>query len=438
MKLSRILASLLCTSMLLSLTACGQDSAAPDSGETQPADTTTAAPETTLAEETTTDRAGAKDSLPADLRFDGQVCNVLTMPELAKFDAYGQREESGDIIFDAVWKRNLAVEERLGITLNIEDSPATKWKDYAQAMRQLVQSGDTFYSFYYTMGNASIQSGNDDLFMDLRDNEYLDFEQPWWWKDAMYSISLDSHSLRYLIGDISLSHRLMVPCTYFNKALYENALGDPDELYKLALDGKWTFDKLAEYSQIVYQDTNGDGAVNEGDLYGSIIGGNETLKKLEHTSDIRKYSRDEEGYIVFDYDTERAQTSLDTLYSLLFETKGIEHRSSNTSAQLFESRQMVFYIEAVWETVNARLRNMEDDFGIIPIPKLDEEQEYQTLIHNNSQFIAVPLTCPDDAFAGAVIEALCAESYRRVIDPFYETALKLKLTRDPTPPSAWI
>ena len=40
------------------------------------------------------------------------------------------------------------------------------------------------------------------------------------------------------------------------------------------------------------------------------------------------------------------------------------------------------------------------------------------------------MTCtyPDDI--GAVVEAMCSESYRSVIYPFYETALKTKYSRD--------
>ena len=35
-------------------------------------------------------------------------------------------------------------------------------------------------------------------------------------------------------------------CTFFNKALYEDVFGDPDELYKLTLDGGRTLDKFRE------------------------------------------------------------------------------------------------------------------------------------------------------------------------------------------------
>lgn len=430
-QIGRFVSIFLLFAMLLSAVSCTKEkknntpelddisSAGNDAGDSSASD-----------ESTGTARADAKDNLPSDLSFDGQTVKILTMTLFAAYDAYGTREESADIIFDAVYRRNCKVEDRLAVTLDYVDSQSTSWGNYAMEMRNLVQSGDDTYAFYFTMGNSSIQSGNDTLFLDLSDSEYLDFDQSWWWKEAMYDLSLDNSTIRYLVGDICTTHRLMVPCTYFNKALYENQFGEPDELYKLALEGKWTFDKLGEYASAAYQDLNGDGIMSEGDLYGTIIGGWETLKKLEYASDIQNFTRNEKGYIQFDYDSGRATTAVDTLCKLLYETNGVEFRTANTSSALFVNRSMMFYVEAVWEAVNARLRSMEDDYGIIPVPKLDENQDYVTLIHNNSQFIAVPKTCPDRSMAEAVIEALCAESYRTVVEPFFEIALKSKYSRD--------
>ena len=44
--------------------------------------------------------------------------------------------------------------------------------------------------------------------------------------------------------------------------------------------------------------------------------------------------------------------------------------------------------------------------------------------------MAVPNTCRDTAFVSAVIEALCTESYRTVVLPFFEISLKIQKSRD--------
>lgn len=422
---------LLAAMLLPSIVSCGKDA------ENTPPDSTDAPPESadtadsaTEPEESEFRRADAKDNLPPDLKFDGESINILAMQELADYDVWGEGEESADIVYDAVYSRNLSVESRLGVTI-LPDIHAVKWADFATLMRNLVQGGDSTYDFFFTMGNASIQSGNDNLFLDLRENPYIDFQQDWWWSGAMEELSLDGTTIRYLVGDISLSHYMLSGCTLFNKALYTDAFGDPDALYQLVLDGGWTLDKLREQAQAAYNDANGDGVVNEGDLYGSIIGNPEMLKQLEYATDLRRYTRDDKGYVQLDYDEERAAALTQKLCALLYETQGVEYRSAYTSSKLFSNRSMMFYLERLRVALGADLREMEDDYGIIPLPKMDEEQkEYKALIHNNSEYVVIPKTAPDPARSGAVIEALCAESYRSVVEVFYEKAMKLKYSRD--------
>ena len=74
---------------------------------------------------------------------------------------------------------------------------------------------------------------------------------------------------------------------------------------------------------------------------------------------------------------------------------------------------------------------MEDDYGILPFPKLDDQQtEYHGLLHNSSNFVTVPVTAQHVDEICAVIEAMCAESYRSVVETFYDIALKTKYSRD--------
>ena len=427
----RLSACLLLAAMLTSSLLACSDGTAEDTADAQTdASVTGAATTEAVTTEDPNLRANARDNLPDTLNYDDAVIRIMAMEELAKYDVWGEGEESADIIYDAVYNRNVSVEERLNITFQ-PDIQAVKWSDFSAMMRNLVQGGDDTYDFFFTMGNASIQSGNDHLFIDMSDNEYIDFDQPWWWSEAMDELSLDGVTYRYLVGDISLSHYMMSGCTLFNKVLYEDALGDPEELYKLVLDGGWTMDKLREYCTAVYQDENGDGAVNEGDLYGSIIGNPEILKQMEYATDLQRYTRDENGYIQLAYDEERAVKLTEMLFALLYETTGIEYRSEYTSSALFSQRNMVFYLERLRVATNDQIRDMEDDYGIIPLPKMDDaQQEYRALIHNNSEFIVVPKTAKDPSMSGAVIEALCAESYRSVVEVFYESAMKLKYSRD--------
>ncbi|MBO7403784.1 MAG: hypothetical protein J6V24_02380, partial [Clostridia bacterium] len=76
-------------------------------------------------------------------------------------------------------------------------------------------------------------------------------------------------------------------------------------------------------------------------------------------------------------------------------------------------------------------RDMTDDFGFLPSPKLDEEQEYyRNLVGDCNLFTVIPVTTPRAEMAGAVLEALNAQTYRTVTPAWYEVTLKCKYSRD--------
>ena len=79
------------------------------------------------------------------------------------------------------------------------------------------------------------------------------------------------------------------------------------------------------------------------------------------------------------------------------------------------------------------LRASEHEIGIIPYPKLDAQQEtYVTSAHDTSEIGLLAVTMPQDrlSFASAVLEVRSRESYKNVLPIYYESALKIKYTRD--------
>jgi hypothetical protein len=77
-------------------------------------------------------------------------------------------------------------------------------------------------------------------------------------------------------------------------------------------------------------------------------------------------------------------------------------------------------------------KSMESDYGILPMPKWDEQQtRYYTMIDGHGPLIAIPTTSADnDDMIGTIMEALAAESYKQVIPAYYEIAFKNKQLRD--------
>ena len=421
-------------SLLLALLMLALPMAACSDGGSS-ADDSTAAADTTAAVETEpveTGRSSVKDNLPADLDFGGKTIGVYMRPgtSFRNLDFDGGGEESGDVVYDAVYQRTRSVEDRLKVKLVATEGPSA-WKDFGNAMEQNIMAGDDVWQIVCTSGNAAIQSSRDHLFQDLSDAKYIDFDQPWWWTNAMKELSLDGSKIRYLVGDLHLQNYTTAGAMYFNADKLNNAGYKSEDLYKMVIDRKWTYDKLTEMSAAMYQDLNGDGQVNDGDLYGLLVINKEMVRHMEFTGAVRRYSRDDKGYPYLDYDQDRTIKMIDTLNKLLYETKGNEYREIAIEYTPFTTGHSAFYAGRLAYSTTAAFREMEENYGIIPYPMLDEAQgEYYGIIHNSSNYATIPITNANPDQACAVLEALCAESYRSVIEIFYESALKMKYSRD--------
>ena len=153
---------------------------------------------------------------------------------------------------------------------------------------------------------------------------------------------------------------------------------------------------------------------------------------MEYTMNVRHYVRDTNGYPVMDFDQDRASKAVDILNDLLYNTKGNGYMDDKvTEYAKFTESTMVFAAGQLADTLHAEFRDMKDDYGIIPFPMMDETQkEYTNVIHNSSDYATIPVTCKNAEEIGGILEALCAESYRTVVEPFYETAMKSKYSRD--------
>ena len=97
----------------------------------------------------------------------------------------------------------------------------------------------------------------------------------------------------------------------------------------------------------------------------------------------------------------------------------------------FSQNHLVFIHNWLYASETSYLRSMKTDYGIIPYPKYDEDQDgYYTFQHDQVGVFAIPVTSKKADMAGAVLEAMSSESSKTVVPAYYNVALKSKYTRD--------
>ncbi|MBQ8578736.1 MAG: hypothetical protein IJ449_12345 [Clostridia bacterium] len=411
------------------MTACG------DSGDSGTKDTTPAVT-TEAVTETETEDPRIPSNLPEDLDLGGETINVWYFTKNSDaaerfLDLVGDPE--GDIVEVALYERNLAIEEQLNMKFNYVDTGVISG-EVGTEIRKVLMAGDTTYDLYSVIQWNSAALALEHCFLNLTDMPYLDLDQPWWSQYYMESLSIGEDNMYFLAGDISIDMVRTIASMYFNKNIYAELYDSADYLYEEVLSGAWTFDRMLEYTQEAYRDVNGDGTVNTGDRYGLITNSFNNMDAFSFGMGAQLTTRDADNLPVVTVGDEHNVDIYGKMYRMITETVGAVMNKEGTNptldnVQTFASGNALFLPGFLYTSEN--LRDMDNDYGIIPFPKYNTEQEsYQSAVHDIATLMCLPTTCTKIDAVCATLEAMAYYSYYNVTPVYYETALKTKYTRD--------
>lgn len=418
------------------LYACGEKKDDGGEKETQSGDTTTGGenvPDTTPDVLNMAAREAIKDGLP-EADFEQAEFNIYARTEQKDEFIYDEAL-SGEVVNDAVYKRNLAVEDRFNIKINTitEDGNWDKQASFMNKLKNSVQAGDDEFNLVAGYAAYITTVAAQGFVHNLNSIEHLDFSKPWWSQDIAEELNING-KMFFTTGDIALTMWEFMFAIYFNKTVVKDY--NVEDPYQLVRSGKWTIDKLSEICKNVYVDVNGDDKAGKEDLYGyaTETGNLVDVFHIAFDNPVTKKGEDGLPYHSIAENGKMAAIS-DKLYELLWNSKGVIAQGEsvvwpeNPYRELFMNDRAMFIPEYLG---NAKeLRNMDSDFGIIPYPKWDESQtNYYTISQDGYSLFSIPVTVKDMKMTGIITEALCAESYKKVIPAFYDVALKSKYSRD--------
>ena len=417
MKNIRTISLILATLMLAgSLSACG---------DTQ-SDVTTDSTDTQSGADTDTTTGNAGEYVKPDKKFDGQNVNFLLWTEVCHFDA---AEESGDTINDAVYKRNTKVQELFGVTFTYDsrNGAGGNYSSWLNTLNSSILAGDNTYQIAGGYGYNLTNDALNDSFQNLQTNPYIDFSKPWWPSNIIDAASIGGRT-NVCFGNIDPSYYDTTYAMFFNKRIAED-IGAGD-LYGMVDDGTWTIDKMFSLAITGSRDIDGDTKIKDGDIYGYITDKWMCYDAFVHACDIKISERDSSGTPVLLGLTER-YIDAEKKISEFMNGSGIVRTKGDLNGDIltFGNGEAFFYPSSLGSAQS--LRDMSDDFGILPYPKYNEAQErYITYnaIGNSTAFVA-PITS-DEALVGCVIEALAYYGWKDILPEYYERALKGKATRD--------
>ena len=321
---------------------------------------------------------------------------------------------TGDKLEDERYAVNADIQDKYGIVIKETSSPYADIQAYAQ---NEVLSGDSVHDVYYLAVKQIAALMAQGYMQNLLNIEEFDVEDAWWDQLLVEGGMLKDKYLYYLGGNYHLQAFEGTTCFYFNKRMMTDlGLEFP---YQLVRDGKWTLDIVYEYSEVA-ANLNGDDSF-EKNLEGNAIYGYAGISNMMPGfimgCDAYYVEKDANDNPVMAFTSERFTNACAKIAKF---TSAAGLYVTDNDLALFQKGRSLFMGSEVKAAAN-EMREMQDEFGLLPIPKYDDAQEnYVSNMLWATHLLCIPTTCPDTERAAIVMDTLNYEALVRVNPIYYE------------------
>lgn len=341
-----------------------------------------------------------------------------------------EAEQTGEIIDDALFYRNLDTEQRLNIELNYyyPDGETDTLNNFNNSVLAGDDIGDVFAMKAIYTGNL-LTSGT---VLPWDGIDGYDLTNPWYVHDANEVLNIGGKQYG-ILSDALGTNTTMCWVWVFNTRLADEwGIGD---LYDTVRAGEWTMDEVMSLTRDMWQDLNGNNERDGEDFYGVYTDKWATLDAFMPAHGINSIKKNDDGHPEVDFYSERLVTSFEKVYDLYWNSTGtyVDETEPYVYRVNFANGQAVFSPMLLNYLIGTDLRSMNDDYGLLPYPKLDAEQtEYKTPMLGRCGIFFLPANISNEKAEaiGEVIEVLSAYSYKYLRPAIYDVSLTEKGVRD--------
>ncbi|MCL2814587.1 MAG: hypothetical protein FWD23_08305 [Oscillospiraceae bacterium] len=406
-----------------------------NSGDNKPEEKKDAANPDVSESADATEETALYDEVP-ELDFGGYEYRVVVGTYNLRNETLYPEADIGEVLNDAIYARNKSIENRFNIKFN---AAVIDLFQLLATLRKNTKAGTDAYDMYMQIDREAHQAAGENMLYPIDQLPYIDLTRLYWSPVTNKQLTIGG-KLYWAFSDDMLSSLEATVVTFFNKKQIQDlGLEDP---YALVRAGTWTHDKLFEMAKSAARDIDGDGKMTEADNWGILSEHYYIAQSFWVSAGVCLIEKDKDDIPYFAvpgnqrfFDiADRAITGLNSKDGVFMETIGANlpsHSGDSSVARkiaFFKNGQCLFSVGAIPETID--LRDMSDDFGIIPFPKFTADQEsYYSSVCGGFPFI-IPNLNSNIEVAGAVMEAMACSARNKIIPAYYEMALKNKYSRD--------
>lgn len=362
---------------------------------------------------------------------DGTVIKMLLRDDETWNREFFAESENGDILTDAIYKRNHKLEEDLNFTFEFIES-ASKDETQLTVINEYQSGGTSGLDLISNYAAYSTVAALRDCYVNLYDVKTMNVSNPWWNRNYIEAATIKDQ-LYFIVGDLNLTSVDRAIVIYYNTTLANNY--NIGNLYDTVLDGQWTVDLLIQYSKDSWVDTNQSGVPDMADKVGLLSsGGAADYDAFLTAFGIDMLAKTADGGLEIAWDPDKVSSAIDYNIALLSESNGTYTDSDEpTLINKFTNDEALFWLFYIYPSaeVNQALRSMNSTYGLLPMPKFDlNQQNYYTTAQDAYSTMSVMATSKHLGEVGIVFEEWNYRSYMDILPVYCEVIMKTRYLVD--------
>lgn len=413
--LSLVLAIALTLSALLFAVSCGTT----DEEETLPFDTT-------ISTEAETETQSAYDTVEKE-KFDRDFTILTREDTLEQFEV---EKLTGDLLDDAIYERNTTVSHDFDIEFVVLNM---SYDQLLLEMQRQVSSDLADYDLYTGHKFAFNSCVQNNYCYDLSTIVSLDLSQPWWDQNCLENLTINGKTF-LITGDIDPASMCISSCFVYNKKLLSDLGRSSSELNELTRNGGWTLDVLYEYGNDVTKDMNGDGKIDYASDRFNLTSWMMDVPYSLYYGAAGNFVTIVDGTPELTYTAEQVTGIYEKIYKIIIEQDAYFVTDLNQYATCYEVFHggRALFCDITLGKITDFISDMDDPYGIIPIPKYDTYQkEYLSFVNGATPFVMIGKSVEDPEYVGTIVEAMATYNYDKVTPMLFQVVTKLQAAQDP-------
>ena len=237
------------------------------------------------------------------------------------------------------------------------------WGEHPTEVANYCITGGDDARVFIVDGRSAISGLNANFWADLSKIPNVNWSDKKWNKAVLNVLKNGDSFYAFAYGKPEPKH-----CIFWNKRILQENGYDPDVIYDLQKEGKWTWAKFEEMCANLTKDTNNDGVI---DQYAMASFNTEFTWAALHANGGSIVEQDSNGKYYLNLESDKSMEALNWVKSMFvnYQLPQAEGAQWDYFKTAFTNGEVAFYVNHEYDAQpNGLLANMKDDWGMACFP----------------------------------------------------------------------